>query len=105
MQVLFVLVSSYALDGVGPVEGIFVLAGLAIGAAYMAWIGYRLFRGSQILKNPLEAAATVNKLYETRGGCYADISFKDVAGVERAITIGMMQKIWKYLKEGGTIHP
>jgi hypothetical protein len=103
MQVLFVLVSPHALDGVGPVEGIFLLAGLAMGAAYMAWIGYGLFRGSQILKNPLEAAATVNKLYETGGGCYADISFKDVAGVQRATTIGMMQKIWKYLKVGGTI--
>jgi hypothetical protein len=103
MQVLFVLVSPHALDGVGPVEGIFVLAGLAIGAAYMAWIGYGLFRGSQMLKNPLDAAATVNKLYETRGGRYADISFKDAAGVQRAITIGVMQKIWKYLKVGGTI--
>ena len=103
MQIVFVLVSPHALDGVGPVEGIFLIAGLAIGAAYMAWIGYGLFRGSQILKNPLDATATVNKLYETSGGCYADISFKDVAGVQRAITIGMMQKIWKYLKVGGTI--
>ena len=42
------------------------------------------------------------KLYETRGRCYADISFKDAARVQRAITIGMMRKIWKYLKVGGT---
>lgn len=103
MQVLFVLVSPHALDGVGPDGAIFVLAGLAIGAAYMAWIGYGLFRGSRILNNPLDAAATVNKLYETRDGCFADISFKDAGGVQREITIGMMQKIWKYLTVGGTI--
>jgi hypothetical protein len=103
MHVLFVLVSPHALDGVGPEGGIFVLAGLAIGAAYMAWIGYGLFRGSQMLLNALEASAKVNKLYETRGGCYADITFTDAAGVQRSITIGVMQKIWKYLKEGGTI--
>lgn len=102
MVPLFVLVSPHALDGTGPVEGVILLAALALGAAYMAWIGYGLLRGSQALKNPVEAAAIVDKLFET-GNCYAEVTFTDAAGVQRTITIGMMQKIWKYLRVGQRI--
>jgi hypothetical protein len=101
-MLLLSLTSHFTLDQTELVKGIVVLTALALGAAYMAWIGYGLFRGSRVLKNPLEAAAIVNKLYETRG-CWADVTFTDAAGVQRSTTIPVMQKIWKYLKESGTI--
>jgi len=91
----------------GPVQATCLFLVLAGASLFFAYRGYGFWRGSQILRAPAQAAATIDRLY-SRGGpwnydCYAVVTFVDAGGNRQTTTVGVMPKIWYGLREGASI--
>ena len=93
----------------GPAGFTILLLALAGFGAGLAYRGYGFWRGSRSVGEPMEAEATISKLYYKGsrawgGSYYATVAFVDNEGANRTATIGVMEKIWNHLREGGRIH-
>jgi hypothetical protein len=93
----------------GPAGFTILLLALAGFGASLAYRGHGFWQGSRSLLEPTEAQATIRKLYykgsRVWGGFYyATVAFVDHERANRITTIGVMEKIWNNLREGGVIH-